>query len=292
MSSCFDYLTSHGRNGKGVMLFFSAGNDNKEFQLERPWAAYEKTVAVAASTNNDVKASYSNFGDGIDVCAPSSDGIGITTTHLVGKGNAAGHTAGSLDYTRFFGGTSSATALTAGVGAIILSVNPDLYWHDVRKILRETAIEIDTGNTDNVGRWRDINGLISSDPAYQGAYYSQWYGYGRIDALGAVHEAIVYISLYATEVDLSRWAAVFILILGGATRGGGGIGIDPHGGPHPIDPHGPFVRLSKDKRDILIGLAVTELASIINNSKSKLKIEKVGAEVMSEAIKNYQKSLG
>jgi hypothetical protein len=97
MKECFDYLTTNGRDGKGVVLLFSAGNANSGqpaqlFQTVRPWAAYEKTVAVAASTSIDEKASYSNFGYGIDVCAPSSGGNKlITTCCLVGKGNQPGH---------------------------------------------------------------------------------------------------------------------------------------------------------------------------------------------------------
>ncbi|NBD31920.1 MAG: S8 family serine peptidase, partial [Cyanobacteria bacterium] len=82
MRDCFDFLTTYGRAGKGVVLFFSAGNSNSDFTLSRPWAAYEKTLAIAASTNTDVKAGYSSYGDGIDLCAPSSDGVGITTCDL------------------------------------------------------------------------------------------------------------------------------------------------------------------------------------------------------------------
>jgi len=173
MRDCFDYLTTYGRGGKGVVLCFSAGNANSVFNLLRPWAAYEKTIAVAASTDADVKAWYSNFGNGIDVCAPSNGGtLAITTATEVGTGALAGHTGGGLDYINNFGGTSSATPLTAGVAALMLSINPRLTWVELREILRDTAVQIDAANTDPVGQWS--------------GGYSQWYGFGRIDANAAV----------------------------------------------------------------------------------------------------------
>lgn len=187
MKDCFDYLTSYGRGGAGVLLFFSAGNANVDFRLQRPWAAYEKTIAVAASTDGDVKAGYSNFGPGIDVCAPSNGGANaITTSTLIGTGNLTGHTGGSMDYQNGFGGTSSATPLTAGVAALMLSIDSTLTWVEVRQILRDTATKIDAANTDPTGRWQDINGHVSTDPGYLGPNYSQWYGFGRIDAQAAV----------------------------------------------------------------------------------------------------------
>lgn len=201
MRDCFDYLTTYGRGGKGVVLFFSAGNSNTAFSLQRPWAAYEKTIAVAASTNTDVRAPYSNYGDEngiIDVCAPSSDGlgarmvIGIVTCDLIGGGNLAGHTGGGHDYRNNFGGTSSATPLVAGVAALMLSANPNLTWVEVRQILRDTAVHIDVNNTNPIGIWTDINGTPSNAPGYIGPHYSRWYGFGRVDAQAAVQDAIAY----------------------------------------------------------------------------------------------------
>jgi len=185
MRDCFDYLTTYGRGGKGVVLCFSAGNGNTDFRLPRPWAAYEKTIAVAASTNADVRANYSNFGPGIDLCAPSSNGIGIVSGDLLGGGNLAGHTGGNNDYTNTFGGTSSSTPLVAGVAALVLSARPDLTWVEVRDLLRSTAVPIDTGNVNPIGQWTDTDGDGNID-------YSQWYGFGRLDAQAAVDAAIVY----------------------------------------------------------------------------------------------------
>lgn len=184
MEDCFDFLATYGRGGKGIPNFCAAGNSNINVTANNPMAAYDKAIAIAASTNNDVKSSYSSYGNDIDVCAPSSDGIGITTCDLIGDGNLVGHTGGGLDYRDNFGGTSSATPLVAGVAALMLSINPDLTWVEVRQILQDTAVQIDAGNTDPTGQWV--------------AGFSQWYGHGRIDA----EQAVIGARDYAHDRDI------------------------------------------------------------------------------------------
>jgi hypothetical protein len=87
MKDTFDLLTDSGRGGRGVLLFFSVGNGKAraavDFTLERPWAAYTRTFAVAASTLatdgvKEIHPPYSNYGGGgiLDFCAPSSSDIG------------------------------------------------------------------------------------------------------------------------------------------------------------------------------------------------------------------------
>ena len=61
--------------------------------------------------------------------------------------------------------------LAAGIGALVLSVNPSLTWKQVRNILRSTADKIDlAGGTYKKG-------------------YSIHYGYGRLNAFKAVKRA-------------------------------------------------------------------------------------------------------
>jgi subtilisin family serine protease len=86
MSATFDVLTDRGRDGKGVLLFFSAGNDNKDLDetLARPWAMYERCFCVSASTlaNDGVtetKAKISSYGSTVDFCAPAAAATPTTT---------------------------------------------------------------------------------------------------------------------------------------------------------------------------------------------------------------------
>ncbi len=198
MNETFTRITDEGRGGRGTLLFFSAGNANSQFASLRPWARHERTFGIAASQENEQRASYSNFGEGIDFCAPSSDtgaGLrGITTTFGSGAGNRAGHTGGPNDYTNDFGGTSSATPLTAGVAALLLSMDPTLTWQEVRDIFYNTSVKIDFGNTDTEGRWRDLDGDGINE-------YSNWYGRGRIDAAKAVCVAQTQITLNTPNVQ-------------------------------------------------------------------------------------------
>ncbi|MGQ9608776.1 MAG: S8 family serine peptidase [bacterium] len=201
MKDTFDFITTYGRNGKGCVVVFSVGNNNLDFTTYRHWAAYEKTIAVASSAISppdatEVKVSSSNFGSLVDVCAPGGGPAGGTEARTLSTTNIGiGDTAGSLnavtnDYDDF-GQTSCACPQVAGVAALMLSANSHLTWVEVRDILRNTAEEIDTGNADPIGQWidTDMDGVVD---------FSQWYGYGRINAHNAVQEA----NTYAENIDI------------------------------------------------------------------------------------------
>ncbi|MGL6137307.1 MAG: proprotein convertase P-domain-containing protein, partial [Planktothrix sp.] len=140
------------------------------------------------------------WGVGVSVCAPSNNappgmwlqetgyigtppvlkgtlpGLGVFTTDRMG---AAGYD--QSDFTAYFGGTSSATPVVAGVAALVLSVNPTLTAQEVRRILEQSADKIVDSDPDpqlgiRMGNY-DKNG------------YSQWFGYGKVNAFKAVQMA-------------------------------------------------------------------------------------------------------
>jgi subtilisin family serine protease len=126
---------------------------------------------VGASNDQGKRSKYSNRGPGIHFVAPSDDfdrerqGITTTDVSIRNRGYASGA------YCSDFGGTSSSTPLAAGIGALVLSVNPSLTWKQARSILRSTADKIDlAGRTYKKG-------------------YSIHYGYGRLNAFKAVKRA-------------------------------------------------------------------------------------------------------
>ncbi|NJD78776.1 MAG: hypothetical protein FIB08_17065 [Candidatus Methanoperedens sp.] len=163
-----------GRGGKGTPVFVATGNEYNS-TIGFP-ASVPEAIAVGASTNRGERSGYSNYGEGLDFVAPSSGGTkGIFTTDVSinGRGfNVGDINQGSADglYTNSFGGTSSATPLAAGVAALILSLNPELTWDQVRGYMRDTADKIDPVNANYV------NG------------YSLEYGYGRINAYKALQK--------------------------------------------------------------------------------------------------------
>lgn len=106
-------------------------------------------ISVSATTSSDSRASFSSYGPYIDLSAPGSS---IYTT-------IRGGSYGSVS------GTSFSAPLTAGLAALIFSANPSLTPTQVEQIMESTALDL-------------------GDPGYD-----VYYGYGRIDALGALTQA-------------------------------------------------------------------------------------------------------
>jgi subtilisin family serine protease len=159
-----------------VTVLCATGNDGTPF-ISYP-ASLAETIAVGASTNRDVRSNYSQFGDGIDIVAPSSGGtLRVETTDVQGVNGYNKTSSPAGDYcnanaTDGFGGTSSATPLAAGIAGLMLSVNPDLTPAEVREILHATADKIDKPNAD-----------------YDADGWSSQYGFGRVNAAAAVQRA-------------------------------------------------------------------------------------------------------
>jgi len=192
-----NFAATSGRGGKGCIIVWAAGNGNESCDNDG-YAANPTVITVAATTNQDVRASYSDFGAAVDVCAPSSGGtidiLTVDRTGAVGYSPANGYS--NADYTNDFGGTSSACPLVAGVAALMLSVNPDLTRVQVQTILQNTADKVDTAG---------------------GAYVSgrsNKYGYGRVNALRAVQEAAP-----ATRTISGRIADAGNIAISGVTVG-------------------------------------------------------------------------
>ncbi|MEW2357488.1 S8 family peptidase [Spirillospora sp. NPDC029432] len=114
----------------GVFVAVAAGNDNRNACNYSPASAANSTT-VAASTSTDAKASYSNYGNCVDVYAPGSS---ITSTWLNGGTNT-------------INGTSMASPHVAGVGALYKSANGDASYSTIRSWITSNATSgVITGN--------------------------------------------------------------------------------------------------------------------------------------------------
>jgi subtilisin family serine protease len=170
------YCLQHGRVGKGMSIFWAAGNGGEPIGPDG-YTANPDVLAIGACTEHDTPAPYSDFGPELFACAPSSGGAGeaaILTTDLRGEagyGGALGGADPGGDYTDLFGGTSAAAPLAAGIAALVLSANPGLGAGELRALLRATA--------DRIGPAAD----------YGPDGHSEHYGYGRLNAARAVAAA-------------------------------------------------------------------------------------------------------
>lgn len=154
----------------GEEVDYDAGVPLLETGLSYP-ASHPATLAVGASTDFDYRSDYSQFGAGLDFVAPSDGGVAaLTTTDRTGVDGYNGAPGPEGDYSYDFGGTSAATPLAAGVGALVLSMNPYLSAADLRTLLR--------GTSDHIG-----------NVAYNEDGFSPFYGHGRLNAQRAVSRA-------------------------------------------------------------------------------------------------------
>jgi subtilisin family serine protease len=118
---------------QGVLLVAAVGNK----ELTKPWypAGHKSVIAVGATNVDDARADFSNYGPWLDIAAP---GVSLRSTY----------NRSSSDY-YVESGTSMATPLVAGVGALLMAANPSLTVDQVRAILEGSGVDLPDGEWDN-----------------------------------------------------------------------------------------------------------------------------------------------
>jgi len=119
-------------NDYGLVLVGAAGNESTS-QIQYP-AGYAVVNAVAATSEGDVLADFTNYGAWITYCSP---GDGIYSTLIDGYGNMSG--------------TSMATPVAAGTAALVKALKPEWNSQDVGIWLSYTADNIDAQNPGYAG---------------------------------------------------------------------------------------------------------------------------------------------
>lgn len=157
------HLAREGRHGKGTLIVFAAGNDDREMGNDE--SAIPEVIAVGASDGTNHRAWYSNFGPNLDILAPGGDyGLGVTTLDLSGE---MGISTENPDYLLFddpnaFIATSPAAAIVSGALALLLQKYPEITREEVERILHDSADKIGEIPYDERGRndyygWGKLN---------------------------------------------------------------------------------------------------------------------------------------
>lgn len=134
---------------KGSVVIAALGNEGDEDNHVAYPAAYPGVITVAATNPDGSRAVFSSVHSYADVAAP---GVAINGADATTNGRKP------------VNGTSSATALTAGVAALIVAKYPDLAPRQVEQLLEKTASHYSAGHNALTGY-----GVINAEKALKAA---------------------------------------------------------------------------------------------------------------------------
>ncbi|UNK51167.1 S8 family peptidase [Lysobacter sp. S4-A87] len=123
----------------GATIVVAAGNDNSPVAGHAP-ASCANIVTVGATGASGQRASYSNYGAGVDLAAPGGAGVEGNPAGYIWSTHNAGATTLGADQMAGMTGTSMATPHVAGVVALMQSVAPQpLTPSQVEGLLKATS---------------------------------------------------------------------------------------------------------------------------------------------------------
>ncbi len=122
---------------RGSVIVVAAGNSNTDASNFNP-ANCAGVVTVAAVNRNGGRASYSNYGNAIDVAAPGGETYPTASNGILSTLNTGTSGPGSDSYS-YYQGTSMAAPHVAGVAALMLSKTPGLTPDQIEAKLKSSA---------------------------------------------------------------------------------------------------------------------------------------------------------
>lgn len=134
------YLTDAVKtaNDSGVSIIAAAGNDssNMEDVYQYP-AETDGVLSVGATISNGKLASFSNFGNGVDIYATGSN---MTSYDNSGK---------KVDT---WGGTSASAPVISSICALLVTAKPDITVDEIKQLLLETGYSFNEENQSDKDR--------------------------------------------------------------------------------------------------------------------------------------------
>jgi subtilisin family serine protease len=142
-----------------VLVVASGGNEALAGDRPDYPASYPGVLAVGATDNANAPASYSNFGNYIDIAAPGGAGGSspAANTDILLLAPGGGLAVGA--------GTSFSAPLVSAAGALLFAVNPAIGGASARSLLMDTATDISAPGRDS----RTGMGLLNAALAVQTA---------------------------------------------------------------------------------------------------------------------------
>ena len=163
-----------GYGGKGTVYVFAGGNGAPESNANlNEFGNHYAVIAACAVEDHNRRASYSELGANLWVCAPvgDRDSPGVTTT------------AAWNFYDPSFLGTSAAAPIVSGVAALVRAVNEELTWRDVKLILAGSAHRNDSSDS----LWK--RGAYKYGSTTERYRFNHQYGFGVVNAAAAIELA-------------------------------------------------------------------------------------------------------
>jgi subtilisin-like proprotein convertase family protein len=179
-----------GRAGKGGIVIWAGGNGGTESDASNldGYSNQRVVISVTATDEQGRAPTYSERGSNILISAPGGDTQGLISTDRSGS---LGYS--SDDYSAGAVGTSVAAPQVAGLVGLLLEVDPELGWRDIRSLLALSADQVDPDHE-----------LWGQNRA--GHWVSERYGFGQINARRTVSLAEQW-SGVATEVTTQLYTS-------------------------------------------------------------------------------------
>jgi len=170
-----------------VTVVASAGNSGNELNKGVGYPACNvQVIAVAATDDNDNKASFSSIGGALESHGISAPGVSIYSSVPATGANCCS----DPSLYKHLSGTSMASPVVAGTIALLLYQNPDLSPADVKDALFSTACTSST--------------CIESDPQIPDVPNIN-YGHGRVNALAAHNFILGITPPESPDADKDNW---------------------------------------------------------------------------------------
>ncbi|MEV0634277.1 S8 family serine peptidase [Streptomyces sp. NPDC050619] len=122
---------------RGTTVVVAAGNENDNVANHSPGNC-NNVISVAATNRTGAKASYSNYGAGVDISAPGGQTSTGTANGILSTLNSGTKTASTESYD-YYQGTSMATPHIVGLVALMKSANTSLTPAQIETAIKNNA---------------------------------------------------------------------------------------------------------------------------------------------------------